>query len=111
MSAATGIELLESVGVAVIAQAQHLLHVARGLALVPELLARAAEEVGLAGLPRARESLFVHVGEREHLARARVLHDAWHETVLVECDCRVQAVDFRGAASRPGAPAPGPSPR
>src|SRR5436305_6708387 len=84
----------ESVGVAVVAQPPDLLHVARGLALVPELLPGAAEEVRLTCRARAREGLLVHVGEREYLARERVLNDARHESVLVEGDFGVQAGDF-----------------
>ena len=74
------------VGVAVVAQRPTRLGVARGRALVPQLVARAAPEVQLALLLRARERLGVHVGEREDLARAPVLHDARHEAALVPRD-------------------------
>ena len=46
----------DRVCVAVIAQRPHGLRVARGLALMPQLLARAAEEVRLAGLAGALEA-------------------------------------------------------
>ena len=58
------------VDVAVEAQRLDRLRVARRRALVPQLVARAAPEVQLAGLARARERLGVHVGERQHLAVA-----------------------------------------
>ena len=76
----------EGVAVAVVAQLPHALDVARGLALVPDLVAAAAVEVDLAGLEREPQRLLVHVGERQHLARARVLHHARHEPALVEAD-------------------------
>src|SRR5581483_2666484 len=81
----------DRVRVAVVAQALNALHVAGALALVPELLARAAPEVRLAGLARPLQRLLVHVGEREHLACAGVLDDAGDESVLVEGDVWVQA--------------------
>ena len=72
--------------VAVVAERPHAHRVAGGLPLAPQLAARAAPEVHLARLPRAREGLLVHVGEREHLAGARVLHHARHEALVVEAD-------------------------
>src|SRR3954447_1647418 len=65
--------------VAVEAQGLDRLRVAGGRALVPELVARAAEQVQLAGLARAAQRLLVHVREREDLARAPILNDAGHE--------------------------------
>ena len=48
---------------------------AGGLALVPELAARAAPEPRLAGLARAAERLLVHPGEHQHAAVVGVLDD------------------------------------
>src|SRR5688572_23613628 len=59
--------------VAVEAELLQALDVARGGALVPQLLARARPEPHLARLARALERLVVHVREREHLAGAGVL--------------------------------------
>jgi hypothetical protein len=61
-------ERQHSVAVAVHAQRADLLRVARGRALVPELVARAAPEVQLAGLARARERLLVRIGQGEDLS-------------------------------------------
>src|SRR3954447_11913741 len=77
-------ERQHGVGVAVVAQRLDRLRVAGGRALVPELLARAAEEVHLAGFARALECLGVHVGQRQHLAGSPVLDHAGHEAALVK---------------------------
>ncbi len=74
------------IAVAVQPQRAHLLHVPARRPLVPRLLARAAPQVKLAGLARARQRLLVHVGEHQHLAAAPVLHDTGHEAPLVVCD-------------------------
>ena len=76
----------QSVAVAVQAQPPDGLRVAGGRALVPLLFARAAVEVQLARVLGAAQGLGVHVGQREHLARAPVLDDAGHEAALVEGD-------------------------
>src|SRR3954453_13797681 len=76
----------ERVAVAVEAQGPDRLGVARRGALVPLLVARAAVEVQLAGVPGALEGLFVHVGEGQDLAGAPVLDDARDESALVEGD-------------------------
>ena len=67
------------VEVAVEAQRLHRLRVAGGRALVPQLVARAAVEMHLAGLARALQRLVVHVGQRQDLAGGPVLDDAGHE--------------------------------
>ena len=67
---------------------------------MPELVARAAPEVQLAGLARALERERVHVRERQHLAAAPVLHDARHQAALVVDD---QLVDPRRRLSQAGA--------
>ena len=59
----------ERVAVAVVADRAHRLGVAGRRPLVPQLPARAAPEVQLAGGARALERLGVHVRERQHLAR------------------------------------------
>ena len=79
----------QRVAVAVVADRPDRLRVARRRALVPQLLARAAEEVHLARLARAPQRLGVHVGERQHLAGAPVLDDARDQPALVECDLGV----------------------
>ncbi len=81
------------VGVAVVAQRAHGLRVARGRALAPELVARAAPQVQLAGGLRPLQRLGVHVGEREHLARGGVLHHAGDESSLVVGDLLVHGPD------------------
>src|SRR5918994_5512673 len=72
------------VEVAVEAQGLHPLRVARRGALVPQLVARAAVEVQLAGLARALQRLGIEVGERQHLARRPILNHAGREAALVE---------------------------
>src|SRR4051794_40297597 len=98
----------QRVAVAVESQGLHVLDVARGRALVPQLVARAAPQVQLAGLAGAAHGLGVGVGEGEHLSRAPVLHDDRDETLLVVGD--VHAPDsVRRRARRRGAPGPGTS--
>ena len=60
------------------------LHVAGGLALPPQLAARAAEKPGLAGLDGLRKRLGVHMGDHQHIARPRVGGNAGNEAVGVE---------------------------
>ena len=76
----------QRVAVAVDAQRAQLLHVAARRALVPQLVARAAPVVHLAGGARALERLRVHVRERQDLARPPVLRDARDEAAVVERD-------------------------
>ena len=76
----------QRIRVAVVANRLQRLGVARGLALVPLLLARAAVEVHLAALARATQRLRVHVREGQDLAGPPVLDDARHQAALVECD-------------------------
>src|SRR4051794_16807962 len=75
-------------GVAVAVEPQRLdrLDVAARRALVPQLVARAAPEVQLAGLTRLRHRLGVGVGQGEDLSRAPVLHDDRDEAALVVGD-------------------------
>ena len=80
----------ERVAVAVVAQLLDRERVAGRLALVPELLARAAPEPRLARLARQPLRLVVHPREHQHAARLRVLDDR----------ARVEAQ----AASRSGTP-------
>ena len=57
---------------------QDLLHkneIARGLALVPQLLARAREKPRRAGIHRQLKRLLVRIAEHEHLAAALILTD------------------------------------
>src|ERR671922_62340 len=76
----------DRIGVAVVAQRLDRLGVARGRALAPQLAARAAPEVQLAGLARALHGLAVHVRQREHLTGAPVLNHAGHEPAVVVRD-------------------------
>src|SRR5207247_610327 len=86
LAAAMAPERQQGVPVAVVAQPSQRLDVPARLALVPQLLPGAAPEVHLAGLARARERLGVHPRQREHLARAPVLHHARNQAPLVEVD-------------------------
>src|SRR5436190_8557286 len=96
------------VAVAVDAQRADLLRVARCRALVPQLVARAAPQVQLTGLARARERLLVGIGEGEDLSRPPVLDDDRDEAPLVETDVHPQdctcaaALRRRGSRSRAG---------
>src|SRR5207302_1604165 len=91
-------ERQQRVAVAVKSQLPDALRVAARGALVPLLLARAAEEVQFPRGARARECLLVHVGERENLAGAPVLHHTGHEPVLVVCDLRIDGLLLRARA-------------
>ncbi len=82
-------ERQQGIAVAVDPQCAERLGVPRGRALVPELLARAAEEMHLPRLPGEPQRLGVHVRERQHLAGAGILHDAGHEAPLVKNDLGV----------------------
>ncbi len=88
-------ERQQGVAVAVVADRLDRLCMAGGRTLMPQLLARAAEEVCLACFAREPERFGVHVGERQDLAGAPVLHDARHESVLVVCDLGVVHLDWR----------------
>jgi hypothetical protein len=76
------------VAVAVDAQRAHGLRVAARRALVPELAARAAPEVQLAGLEGLRDRLLAGVRERQDLAGRPVLDDHGHEAAVVVADLR-----------------------
>ena len=84
-------ERQQRVAVAVQAQRPDALRVARRRALVPQLAARAAPQVQLAGLARARDRLRVGVGEGQHLPRAPVLDDDRDEAALVVGDLHLVA--------------------
>src|SRR4051794_26036742 len=76
----------QRVAVAVEAQRPDLLDVPARRALVPQLVARAAPQVQLAGLARLRHRLGVGIGEGQDLSRAPVLHDDRDEAALVVGD-------------------------
>ena len=62
--------------------------VAAGFALHPQLLAGAAPEGDEAGLQGFGVADWVEKAQHQHLAGARILHDAGNEAVhLVEIDC------------------------
>src|SRR6185503_13929932 len=63
------------IAVAIERETDDLLRVTRRLTFVPEFVSRARPEPRLPGLDRARKTLLVHVGKREHLTGLRVLHD------------------------------------
>src|SRR6266705_2345537 len=74
------------VAVAVEVRLAHPLTVARRVALAPVLPARSAPEPGAAGGERAAERLLVHPRQRQHPARAVLLHDGGHQPVGVVGD-------------------------
>src|SRR5689334_74598 len=77
------------------------LSVSRGLALAPELGARAAVVPRLAGGERLRHRLLVHVGEHEHLGGRGVGDDARNEARGVELGREHPALlDLLGAGAR-----------
>ena len=65
--------------------------VAAGFAFHPQLLAGAAPEGDKAGLQRLGIADGVEKAQHQHLAGARILHDAGHEAIhLVKIDCCVR---------------------
>ena len=65
--------------------------VAAGFALHPQLLAGAAPEGDKAGLQRLGVADGIEKAQHQHLAGARILHDAGHEAVhLVKVDCWIR---------------------
>ena len=87
-------------GVVVAVDAQGLdgLRVAGRRALVPQLVARAAEEVQLARLAGQAQRFFVHVGEGQDLAGAPILDDARDEAPVIEAQLWTGRLHF-GACS------------
>jgi hypothetical protein len=73
----------QRVAVAIVAYFDHVLDVAAGRSLVPQFFPAATPEPGLAGLQRQSERLGIHVGQGQHLARLRILHDGRQQAVLV----------------------------
>src|SRR5829696_605696 len=76
----------DSVAVAVVAELSQPQRVPRGLPLAPDLLARAAVEVKLAGLDGEPQALLVRVGQGQDLAAGEVLRNARHQAFLVKRD-------------------------
>src|SRR5262249_22274606 len=77
----------------------HALDVARTLALAPEALAGAAEIPRLPARDGAPQRLGVPVRDHQHLARARLGHDAGQEPVGVEFRRQHETLfDLRGRA-------------
>src|SRR4051812_18385789 len=108
-------ERQERVAVAVEAEGLHVLDVARGRALVPQLAAGAAPQVQLAGLAGPGHGFGVGVGEGEHLSRAPVLHDDRDETLLVvggvhEAEFWQDPLRLRGVRDGPPRHPPPPAP-
>ena len=66
----------EGVVVAIGSEGEHLLQVAAGSALVPQLLTGAAPKPGVAGFQGLLQAFPVHVGQHQHLAGALFLHNA-----------------------------------
>src|SRR5271154_4547423 len=78
---ADGFDLDEQgVGVAIDAKFTNFQDVAAGLAFFPELVARTAEEDGLAGRARLRQGGFVHEAEHEDSARLVILDNRGNES-------------------------------
>src|SRR5258706_15697058 len=59
----------------------HSQPVAAGLALHPQLLPGPAPERDKPGLERLRVTPFIQKAEHQHLARLRVLDDAWDQAI------------------------------
>jgi len=78
----------------------HLLDVTRGLALRPQLAARARPVVDASGRHRQPQRLAVHPCQREHAARRHVLRDRRHQSGLAVPPHRVEPVV--GLPGRPG---------
>src|SRR5690349_5856208 len=76
----------DGVAVAVEADLAHALHVARGLALLPQRAARARPVHRLAALDGLAQRLAIHPCDHQHLARGRVLRHRGHEAVGVPGD-------------------------
>src|SRR5215213_702092 len=60
------------------------LRVARRFAFVPELVSRSRPEPRLFGFECSRETLSIHVGEREHFSGRSILHDSRNQPTVVE---------------------------
>src|SRR5262245_14024678 len=83
----------------------HFLHVARFLALPPELIAAAAEIHGPLGAQSLVESLLVHPGHHQHLAAGGVLGDGWNkaagfvEVNLHKASSNLSSIDEQAAVA------------
>src|SRR5437016_4364768 len=87
--------------VAVDAHLDEPLRVARGLAFAPQPLARAAVVPGLAARDRLGQRLGIHMGDHQHLARARIGRNAGDEPVGTELwRQRATLLDLFGRATR-----------
>src|SRR5215218_1911725 len=75
----------QGVGVAVERRGSHVLHVPRGVALAPVLLAGSRPEGHAPFGEGAAHGLAVHPAEHQQLARVPLLDDGGHQPVGVEC--------------------------
>src|SRR5579863_2671419 len=89
----------ERVGVAIDKDAPDALTVARGLALLPQLLAASRKEPRPSCLERALQRLFVHVANHQDVSRRRLLHDRRDEPVRVETDRDTALVKIAGGST------------
>src|SRR5437763_12033672 len=81
----------ERIAVAVERDILDLLHMAAGLAFHPELPARAAPEIGLAGFDGFFKRSAVHPGHHQDAARFLFLNDGGNQSVRVEFQLVVKA--------------------
>src|SRR5690348_12980947 len=82
----------DRVAIAIEADLAHPLHVARLLALAPQLVPRARPVVCLARVAGERQCVTVHPRERQHAMRRGVLSDRGREAVLVPANLLEPAV-------------------
>src|SRR5471030_1525886 len=83
----------QRVAVAINAEIDQLLDVARRVALAPGTLARARPVADAAGAHRLDDGVPVHPGHHQDLAAAMLLGDGGHESLGVELDLREHLVD------------------
>ncbi len=76
------------IGVAIGADFDDFLHVARCLAFVPERATRARPEPRLAAFERALERFGVHPGHHQDIAAFGILNDGGNQAVRVEFEIR-----------------------
>ena len=75
------------ISIAIDADFVHQLHMAGFFALVPQLVALAAEIHRTAQLHRFLQRLPVHPGKPQHVLAALLLGDDGHQALGVPCDC------------------------
>jgi len=87
------------VGIAIQAQFNHALRLARNLTLAPQRAAAAAVITGLAGVQRLRHRIRIHPRQHQHLAGIVLLrHHGLHIIVGIDRNHRVGSTDSAGIA-------------